>query len=253
MRGSTTIARRGGSPRVVGGGTVRQGHPGGATTHRKFLPPNAVGGGQSGSRDVGAERTRDGRGGMEGRCGGPPGRCAALPRRPDKSFRLRCRSIRGPWSIASGTVRSVKGAASFSSAPKRKQRRSILSRSREIERRRRMPQRQTVAKSFTVLFAPAPRQGRAGVRHSSFPSAFQTVFQITNPVRGSVDARALTCVSGPSRRAHVDVRSRHAKRLQGPDNAISMLLALARPCSRARAVDVVSVRARMRSSTLIRR
>ena len=238
-----TIARRSGSACAVDGGAGWQERPGWSTGSRRY--------GQQVDIARVAEQGRDVSGPMEGRCRGSPAIRVAPLRRPTM-FRLRCRLIRREW-LNSGAVRSVKGAASFSSTPKRKQRRSILSRSRVIERRRRMPQGQAVAASFTVSSAPAPRQGRVGVVHSVFLNAFPEVFPTTNPVRTSAGERAFARLADVSRRACADVKTRHAKRLQGLGNAISMFLALSRPCSRARAVDVVSVRARMRSSTLIRR
>jgi hypothetical protein len=202
--------------------------------------------------ECGVERTRGARSRMEGCRGGSPGSERVPLRSPEVMFRLRCRCIRSQ-PLHSGAVRSVKGVASFSSKSKRKQRLNIPSRGRVIERRRRVPPGRAVEASFNVWSAPAPRQGRVGVFHFSFPNSFPEVFPTTNPVRASVGERVIACAVDVSRRAHADVRHRHAKRLQGLDNAISMFLALARPCSRARAVDVVSVRVRMRSSTLIRR
>jgi len=242
-RGSMTIARRGGSPGVEGGAGWQE-RPGWSTGSRRDGQQVGI------ARD--SEQARDAPGRMEGRCIGSPGRRWGPLREPHIVFCRRCRSIRRE-RLNSGAARSVKGAASFSSTPKRKPRRSILSRSRVIERRRRMPQGQAVEVSFTVSSAPAPRQGRAGVGHSCFLDPCSAVFPTTNPVRPSAGERAFARLPDVSRRACADVETRHAKRLQGLGNATSMFLALSRPCSRARAVDVVSVRARMRSSTLIRR
>jgi hypothetical protein len=238
-----TIARSGRSPHVVDGGAGWQERPAWSTGSRRD------------GQQVGTARDRNrpaATGCDDGRCIGSPGRCRGPLRNPHIMFRLRCRSIRRE-RLNSGAARSVKGAASFSSASKRKQRRSSVSRRRVIQRRRRVPPWQSVEASFNVWSAPAPRQGRAGVLHSGFPNSFPEIFPTTDPVRASADARAFTCRADVSRRARADVQHRHAKRLQGRSNATSMFLALARPCSRARAVDVVSVRARMRSSTLIRR
>lgn len=214
--------------------------------------PNVRAAGRHRPMKRGAERTRGARSRMEGRRGGSPGSHGVPPRSLEVMFRLRCRRIRSQ-PLHPGAARSVKGAASFSSKSKRKQRPNILSRHRVIARRRRVPQGRAVEASFNVSSAPAPRQGRAGVVHCSSPDLFSGVSPTTNPVRASTSERVFACAVDGSRRAHGDARHRHAKRLQGPGNAISMFLALARPCSRARAVDVVSVRARMRSSTLIRR
>ena len=269
-RGPPRIPRPGGSARIAEGVTRRRKRPGRPAGSRRYRPPARSNGRQSGKESrarcgsgvgsFGAEQVRGAQRRTAGRGGGWPEGSGAPSRGSVVMFRLQRRSVPAQRRDADAG-RSVKGAASFSSTSKRKQRRNIRSRSRVIERRRRMPQWQTAEASFTVWSAPAPRQGRAGVLRSGFRNSFSEfvpalhhrVFPTTNPVRTSADARASTCAAEVSRRACADVEHRHAKRLQGFANAISMFLALARPCSRARAVDVVSVRARMRSSTLIRR
>lgn len=206
-RGSLWISRLDGSPRTADGGAGWQEPPGWSTGSRTYGQQVGIAEGRTrrldgrkggrivGCIDSGAERTRDTRSRMAGRSSGSPGRRRAPQPWPDVMFRLRCRSIRSEKSD-SGAVRSVKGAASFSSTPKRKQRRNILSRSRVIERRRRMPSRQTVEASFTVSSAPAPRLGCAGVSHSVFPNSF---------LRGLTDHESRPCIRG---RACLHVRRR---------------------------------------------